>query len=331
MSSSPLISILMPAKNAEKFIASCLESILQQSYPHWELVVVDDHSTDQTTKIISSYTSDNRIRLFHNTYKGIIPALRLALEQAKGIYITRMDADDLMPEHKLEVLSKALAEKGKGHIVTGKVRYFSDEFELMPGFINYENWLNELCDTHTHWEEIYKECPVASPAWMMHQDDLRACEAFDPLLYPEDYDLVFRWRNKGMRVVAIDEVVHLWRDHSQRASRTKEHYKNNFFAALKVLHFLTHDLNVNTPLYLWGAGKKGKEIAQLLYEKKTDFIWITNNPKKIGHLIYNQVIQPIPTRLQQVQVIVAVSSPSDLEKIRSYQQNNPAANFYFFC
>src|SRR5690606_17419694 len=100
-----LISILTPFKNSAKFLPECLESIKNQTHTYWELLIVDDGSTDESYHIVESFAEkDKRIRLFRNTGEGIIEALRLAFKKSSGTYITRMDSDDIMIPNKLEVL-----------------------------------------------------------------------------------------------------------------------------------------------------------------------------------------------------------------------------------
>jgi glycosyltransferase involved in cell wall biosynthesis len=332
MKEKPLISILMPAKNVGIHIESCIQSIINQSYTRWELVIVNDHSTDNTLLKIKPFLHDKRISLFNNEGCGIISALKTSFKQSSGEYISRMDADDIMPEDKLLNLLNVLISKGKGFISTGFVKYFSDEFELKEGFINYEKWLNNLTKHNLHWQEIYTECPIASPAWLIHREDLVKCGGFNSDIYPEDYDLIFRIRNSGIKVAAINELVHLWRDHSARASRNDDNYKNNLFSRLKVMHFVNQDYCSAKKLFLWGSGKKGKEIAKHLIDYDVDFIWMTNNAKKIGHFIYNKKIVEIPDNFENSKIIIAVSGPTEKREIQDLLKlSAPKASSYFFC
>jgi glycosyltransferase involved in cell wall biosynthesis len=94
-----IVSIMMPAYNAERFIGQAIESALVQSYPYWELVVVDDGSTDQTSKIVTGF-ADTRIKVFHQSNGGEAAARNTALRQMTGEYLAFLDADDLyLPEH----------------------------------------------------------------------------------------------------------------------------------------------------------------------------------------------------------------------------------------
>ena len=116
----------MPAKNTAHYLPECLDSIIEQTYTNWELLVVNDHSTDKTSEVLKAYSEkDARIRPFNNQGKGIIEALRLAYSHNSGNYITRMDSDDKMTPQKLSLMLQKLQQKGKGFLAVGLVEYFS--------------------------------------------------------------------------------------------------------------------------------------------------------------------------------------------------------------
>ena len=210
----------MPVRNAGPWLEACLSSILAQNTTNWELIAVNDGSTDNSAALLHQWASrDARITVLENTGTGIIAALRTAYAIARGTYITRMDADDIMPNEKLSTLDLHLSQAGKGHVVIGRVEYFSEN-TLGEGYQNYAAWLNQLVDSGAVFFAIYKECVIPSPCWMMHREDLDAIGAFSPNDYPEDYDLCFRMYAAGLSVIGVQQVLHRWRDHSARASRT---------------------------------------------------------------------------------------------------------------
>ncbi len=325
-----LISILMPVKNTEDFLEDCLDSILQQEETSWELLVTDDHSTDHSFSILKKYAKkDSRIKVFKNEGQGIINALRTSYKNATGHFITRMDSDDKMASQKLKKLRLALENKGKGHIALGFVEYFSEN-ALGEGYKKYADWLNQLSLNENNFSDIYKECVIPSPCWMIHKVDFEKCNAFHSDIYPEDYDLCFRFYKNDLKIISCKETLHYWRDHSSRASRNDPNYSDNRFTNIKVDYFLRIDHNKNKILFLWGAGKKGKKIAQKLIENKIAFRWVCNNPKKIGKDIYGIILEDENTILKtkSFQVIVSVSSPDENKKIRHKFKNNN--DFYFF-
>lgn len=333
----PLISVLMPVRNAGAYLDACIESLLGQTYRHWELLAVDDGSEDDSPTLLERYAQrDHRIRITRNgQHRGIPAALRLAFFQSRGTLLTRMDADDRMAPQKLEQLKNLLQSKGPGHIATGPVAYFSDT-TLGDGYLRYQNWLNGLMRTERHYEEIYKECVVPSPCWMAFRQDLLHCSAFEAETYPEDYDLCFRFYKAGYRIVAAQEVLHFWRDHSSRASRNEPQYANQSYFDLKLPYFLELDYDPRRPLVLWGAGKKGKQIAKRLFEKGIPFQWVCNNPGKWGVRLYETELKDYEeiTALEHPQLLIAVAMPEGQVEILQFLQKNgfePKKDYFFFC
>ncbi len=288
---SAKVSIIMPVKNVAKYIEDCLASILNQSFEDWELVIVNDHSTDDTQDLINHFTSvDERIHCHQNEGNGIIPALQLALSHASGEFITRFDGDDIMPTDRLAVMVKALEASSPKTIVTGKVKYFSDH-PISEGYQNYEHWLNERIDQNDHWDWVYRECVIASPNWMMFKKELIEIGGFNELNYPEDYDLVFRWYLNDFIVKGLNQVTLHWREHSERTSRNSTHYNQEHFFRLKMRHF-AQNTNNESNLVLWGTDTKGKLAATILDELEIEFMWmdLTEEKKAVtlfGHKILN--------------------------------------------
>ena len=117
--------------------------------------------------------------------------LKFAYSKSKGNYITRMDSDDIMVPEKLELMVNALQKSGDGHIALGQVSYFSKD-GISDGYYSYEKWLNKLTRAGSNYSEIYKECVIPSPCWMVSRKDFDLCGGFNSDIYPEDYDLAFR-------------------------------------------------------------------------------------------------------------------------------------------
>ncbi len=328
-----LISIVMPAKNAAPYLRPCIDSILAQSYQNWELVVVNDSSTDQTSEILWEYSHQNdKIQWLDNQGNGIIDALRTAYAQVNGQFIHRMDADDIMPLNKLKLLVESWTPNS---VVTGKVKYFSDEWMVGLGFQNYENWINNLMSADNFWEDVYMECPIPSPGWLMDRDDFDRIGGFNSDYLPEDYDFCFRAYKHGTDVVRVQEVIHHWRDSQNRTSRKLPIYFPMAYYPLKVRRFLDIDFNRTKELVLWGAGKKGKRVASLLNEAGQQFIWITDNPKKQGVTIHDVVLSsPSDINWANKQLILAVSSPEDKAKIQERLDQTSlkkAKDYWWFC
>ncbi|MEM9821122.1 MAG: glycosyltransferase [Bacteroidota bacterium] len=331
-----LISILMPVYNAGPHLSACLDSIRSQSEINWELIAVDDQSLDDSSIILNAAAQkDVRIRCFRTEEKGIIPALRLAFAKCRGQLISRMDADDLMAADKLAQLKRILLKQGKGVVATGLVRYFSDG-QLGNGYLRYEQWLNQMSREGRHYASIYQECVLASPCWMTWREDLEACGAFESDLYPEDYDLCFRFYRQGLKIQAAQSVLHHWRDHPQRSSRNDPNYAQPQYFDLKLPYFLELDYRQERPLLLWGAGKKGKQLARKLHAAGVAFRWMTNNPKKHGKQIGEHLLEPesILATLPAPQIIIAIANPDERKAIRHRldgENRQAGRDYFFFC
>ena len=334
--SKDLISVIMPVKNAALFLTECLNSILVKDYSHWELIAVDDASSDNSWSILQQYAKNHpNISCVRNNGVGIIAALKTAYSLSKGAYISRMDADDTMSKDKLKCLYQVLSQKGKGFVSTGLVQYFSAQ-TLGKGYLAYEAWLNRLTRHHENYSELYKECVIPSPCWMIHRDDLNRCGAFDIAQYPEDYDLCFRWYKHQIKCIGVAQIVHHWRDSAHRASRTDPNYADNNFLQLKLGYFLELHRQIERPLFIWGAGKKGKKLAFLLKQSDQKFEWICNNPNKIGHYIHGVLLgsTQVLEQVKNPQIVVIVAQKEAQKQIKTQLENygmSSMQDYFFFC
>ena len=243
-----------------------------------------------------------------------------------------MDSDDIMPKKKLELMYNAIL-KNPNSLITGYVKYISDN-ELKAGYIYYQNWLNGLVNTNSHYKEIYKECVIPSPCWMLSRKVFEKCGAFNSETYPEDYDLTFRFYENKVPIVSLQEELHIWRDHSYRASRNDENYSDNSFLDIKIKYFVKLDFNNAKTLVLWGASKKAKNTAKLLQKNNINFIWACNNPNKINHTIYNVQMQNIDLVFDKhisYQTIITVANKDEQSKIEIFLKENKNIEAFWFC
>ena len=107
---SPLVSILIPFKNTAYFLSECLNSIVNQSYENWELLIVDDGSTDDTRKVVQPFLSDERIRYHWQENRELNGARNTGVRLARGRYIAFLDDDDQYLTNHLTVLSNYIQE-----------------------------------------------------------------------------------------------------------------------------------------------------------------------------------------------------------------------------
>lgn len=123
----PLISVLMPAYNAEHFISEAIESILEQTFSDFELIVIDDGSKDDTLAKIQQYANkDSRVRVISQENIGFVPTLNKARLLAQGDIIARMDADDISHPDRFEMQIKYLEEHADIVCVSGNYEYMDE-------------------------------------------------------------------------------------------------------------------------------------------------------------------------------------------------------------
>ena len=171
---------------------------------------------------------------------------------------------------------------------------------------------------------------------MAFREDLLRCDAFESEIYPEDYDLVFRFYKNGLKVTSVNQPLHQWRDYAERSSRTDPNYADQSFLDLKIKYFLDLDFDKNRELFLWGAGKKGKYLARQLQSKNIPFRWISNNERKTGKFISGILLEDytILKNISNPQIIISVAAPDDQIEIENYLRKKHferRKNYFFFC
>lgn len=284
---TPSVSILMPLRNASVYLDEALASLVSQSFGDFEVVCVDDGSTDATAEVVSAWAGrDPRIRLERQAAGGIVPALVRAHRQARGRYLARMDGDDIAAPHRLlrqvELLEAEPSLAGCGC----HVRYVPDE-AVQGGARRYQAWLNSMDGPDDVAASIFVECPLAHPTFMLRRDAFEGVGGYRDVPWPEDYDLVFRLWAGGHRLGVVPEVLHEWREHPERLSRVDPRYALDAFRACKVHYLLRTLLSEPRPVVVWGAGPVGKGWARALQAEGVHVAaFVDVDPRKVGHTIH---------------------------------------------
>lgn len=104
-------SLIIPAYNVEKYIKKCLDSVLNQTYNNYEIIIINDGSTDNTSKILESYKSNKNIKIINQENKGLSNARNTGVSNAKGDYILFIDSDDFIEKELLEILNKTIKDE----------------------------------------------------------------------------------------------------------------------------------------------------------------------------------------------------------------------------
>jgi len=197
---NPRVTVLMPAYNAGKYIAEAVQSVLDQTFTDYELLVVDDGSSDDTVAVLERF-DDARIRLVKQERTGISPALNRGLGLAAGEFICRFDADDVCFPHRLQ-LQVAYLDAHPGHLVVGSdAEYISEDGEHLFHF---------RCAGHSHEEivgGIYRHCPFIHSAVLYRKEAILMAGGYSLLAHTfEDYLLWIRLVTMG-KCANLDEAL----------------------------------------------------------------------------------------------------------------------------
>lgn len=122
----PLISVIIPTYNYGTFLKEAIQSVQAQTFSHWECLVIDDGSTDDTKQIVENIiTNDQRVRYFYQENKGLSAARNKGIQESQGDFLQFLDSDDLLERRKLELQLEYLSNHPDADIVYGDARYFS--------------------------------------------------------------------------------------------------------------------------------------------------------------------------------------------------------------
>ncbi|MBL4681059.1 MAG: glycosyltransferase [Pseudomonadales bacterium] len=190
---SPLVSVVMTLYNGEKYLRSAIESVLQQTYLNFELVIVDDCSEDSSLAIANEYAGkDDRVRVFSNPKNLMLSkSLNRALELSKGVYIARMDQDDIsLPDRFLKQV--AFMESSLKTAIVGCDIAILDESGKRISQRNYFETDEEIR------KNIFFFSPFCHPAVMIRKNAIEHIGGYDQYYSPaDDYELYFRLGKQG--------------------------------------------------------------------------------------------------------------------------------------
>lgn len=198
----PKVSVILPAYNAEQYLAAAIESILGQTFTDFEFIIVDDGSTDRTGEIIRSYARvDARIRLLPNKRNlGIVESLNRGIRESRGIYIARMDHDDISLPRRLAVQVEFLDSRPSTALVASNVILIDEAGEAF-GIRRLPESHEEIADLTVLGNQI------VHPTVMIRKEALEEVRGYPKIAHAEDYALWIEMISHGMRLYTIQEPL----------------------------------------------------------------------------------------------------------------------------
>lgn len=207
------ITVLMPAYNVAPYLRGALDSVFRQTWQDFEVVIVNDGSTDDTRALLAE-VRDPRVRVFDQPHGGLAAALRRGVAEARGRYLARMDADDEALPHRL-ALQKARLDRGPGVVlVHGLAQAMDPAGRPLPHVMG-----DPRPSAVTKWLLLWQN-PIVHPTVMLRLDTLRAHDLNYrlELFRADEFDLWNRLAPHG-DFEAIPEVLHRYRVHPESMTR----------------------------------------------------------------------------------------------------------------
>ena len=286
-SGTPAVSVLVPVRDGGLHLDEAMASILAQTFDDFEVIAIDDGSTDDTADRLERWAMrDARFTVGRQKAHGIVGALERARKLARGRYLARMDADDIAEPHRLAAQHAYMEARPHLAGCGCGVRYFPAD-AVGGGARRYERWINGLLSPDDIAEAIFVECPLAHPTFFLRADAVSHVGGYLEREWPEDYDLVLRLWADGRRLANVPDVLHRWRERADRLSRTSRRYSADAFRACKVHYLRRTLLRDGRGVVIWGAGPIGKSFARALMDAGTDIeAFVELDPRKIGQSIH---------------------------------------------
>mgnify|MGYP006278408305 FL=1 len=277
------LSVFMPCYNAQRTLEETLVSLAEQTLGDFEVVIVDDGSTDRTPEILADWAErDPRFRVFTQPHRGIVAASNAAVDRCRTPFLARLDADDLAAPTRLEKQLAFLQEHPDVAVVGSLVAGFPED-QVGRGFDLYYQWLNSLVTHQDITREIFIESPLGNPSTAVRKSWLTRVGGYQEHGWPEDYDLWLRMYLAGARFAKIPEVLLRWREHEDRLTHTDSRYSVKNFLRAKAHYLAKGPARDRDAVIVWGAGMTGRRLSKHLLEEGLPVVaFVDIDPQKIG-------------------------------------------------
>jgi glycosyltransferase involved in cell wall biosynthesis len=323
----PLVSILLPVRDAERTLDACLRSLVDQTFQSWECLAVDDHSRDRSREILLEWAAhDSRFRVVEAKEPGgIVVALEEGRRLARGALLARQDADDRSHAARIAFQAEAMAADPTLAVVGCRTH---TPGALSDGMRRYLDWVADCLDPDTCAREIWIESPIAHPTVLIRRSALEQIGGYRDLGWPEDYDLWLRFHRAGWRIANVPQVLYEWTDRPDRLSRRDTRYEPAAFLRCRVHHLRRwfEERGIVRPIVIWGAGRDGGRFARA-WERARNGIdapdiaaFVDIDPRKIGRSRRDRpVLDPETARRAYPDAffLAAVGVPGARDLIRS--------------
>lgn len=274
------VSVILPIYNSEGTLEQALLSILNQNIDAFEIVAIDDGSTDGSADILNNYCRKfSRIKvitLIKN--KGIVNALNVGLSESKGIWIARMDADDRMAPNRLRRQLDHLRQNPDIDLLGCQFKLFSYQSEIRTGQIRYQNWSNSLIMDAEIKRDIFIESPISHPTFFAKKQFFQNLGGYFEKEWPEDYDILLRAWLKDYKLEKLPEILLEKGDIPSRLAYNDARCSRQSMFLAKAHYFSKIKLRGDKKkIALCGTGSSAKKIALALKREQIDISFFTDD------------------------------------------------------
>lgn len=230
-----MISVIMPVYNCQDYISSAIESILNQTYKDFELIIVNDGSVDNTFRIVCSYKDPRIVVIDRKVNKGLVYSLNEGLKKSKGDFIARMDADDIATNDRFELQVDFLTN----HPDIGICGGFCQTFGLSNNIILHGISFDEVKENMRFY------CDIAHPTVMMRRSLIDKDDFYNQdFLYAEDYELWCRLLRRNVKIANIPKILLYYRMSNTHISHV-HCSRQVFLTSVIVLHNLMDSYKIS--------------------------------------------------------------------------------------
>lgn len=247
--SKGMVSIIMPVYNSEKYISEAIESVCSQSHKNWELLIVNDGSTDHTPEIIDHFSEkDSRIKVFHRKNEGVSMARNFALNKISGEYVTFIDSDDMYHADRLKQMMKVFEQHRNCEIVFSRYKEFRGELKASEIIgsgsvaVSDENILVKvISDTKKHfvWNSMIKS-------------EIARKEKFAPIRFAEDFCYIRDCACHCRQIAVLDEVLYFYRRDNENAMTShffSEKYVSDYMKLVENTYYFCKNHKLDDDFY----------------------------------------------------------------------------------
>ncbi|MCC6683433.1 MAG: glycosyltransferase [Bacteroidia bacterium] len=207
---SALVSIIVPCYNSSAYISTCLDSVVKQTYPNWECIIIDDGSTDDTRDLIKPYLEDSRFIYIYQPNSGLSAARNKALQHAKGNYVQLLDSDDFLYDQKLSIQLESVQKYNGKAISICDFTYSNDSKKKFNQFL-----------TGNYLREFILRVSIPPVCFLFSRN------CFDQLTYNtelhthEDWELMIRLLQQKPVIVICNQILACYRIHPASMTNTR--------------------------------------------------------------------------------------------------------------